>query len=106
MRRQLRTSQTSLDSDSEFDVLLCASELVNAALLAGSEQMILSLTADAHLVRITLEADTPVPNGRDPVALAQRQCFHIVERLARRWGLDPTPAGRVGWAEFQYGADR
>jgi hypothetical protein len=104
VRRGLRTSHLSLDADDEFDVLLCTSELVNAALFAGSEQMTLSLSAAAERVRVTLEADAPVPTGRDPVALAQRQCFQIVERLARRWGLDPTPVGRVGWAEFQYGA--
>lgn len=101
VRRKLRASEPSLDADTEFDLLLCTSELVNAALLAGSQQMTLSLVAEPSRVRVTLEADVPVPAGRNPAALAQRQCFRIVERLALRWGLDPTAVGRIGWAEFR-----
>ena len=103
VRGRLRASQASLQSDRELDMLLCTSELVNASLLAGAEQMTLGLSADMDCARVTVEADTPVPTGRDAAALAQRQCFHIVEQVADRWGLEPAAGGRVSWAEFEYG---
>ena len=105
VRGRLAASQASLESETELDMLLCTSEFVNAALLAGAEQMTLSLTSDAKCVRVTVEADTPVPKGRDPVTLAQLQCFRIVDHTSDRWGLGPTAAGRVCWAEFNFGGD-
>lgn len=105
VRGRLQATQASLESETEMDLLLCTSEMVNAALLAGAKQMTLTLNADAECVRVTVEADAPVPTGRDPLTLAQRQCFHIVEVAADRWGLERTAAGRICWAEFQYGTD-
>ena len=105
VRGRLRASPASLESDTEMDVLLCTSELVNAALLASAQRMTLGMRADAECVRVTLEADTPVPKGRDPVTLAQLQCFKIVQRAADRWALEATAAGRLCWAEFDCGGD-
>lgn len=88
------------DADSEFNMLLCTSELVNAALLAGATSLTLRFTAQPDCVQISVADDTPVPRGRSDVTVAQRQCFRIIQRLSRRSGVDPRDTGRLAWAEF------
>jgi hypothetical protein len=97
----------SLTDDSEFDLLLCTSELVNAALLAGCTQMTLQVAGTGGRLRIAVLDDTPVAQGNTPSAQAQRDCLRVVATVADRWRSEPRESGRITWAEFDtaFGTD-
>ncbi len=90
----------SLTDEGEFDLLLCTSELVNAALIAGCTQMTLQVAGTGGRLRIALLDDTPVAQGSTPSAHAQRDCLRVVATVADRWRSEPTERGRITWAEF------
>lgn len=90
----------SLSDESEFDVLLCTSELVNAALLAGCTRMTLQVAGTGPRLRIAVVDDTPVAQGNTPSAQAQRDCLRVVATVADRWRSEPVDTGRITWAEF------
>jgi hypothetical protein len=89
-----------LTEEIEFDLLLCTSELVNAALLAGCTRMTLQVVRTEGRLRIAVLDDTPVASGNTPSAQAQRDCLRVVATVADRWRSEPTETGRITWAEF------
>jgi hypothetical protein len=91
----------TLTDEDEYDLLLCTSELVNAALFAGCTRMTLEVTRAGSRVRIAVLDDTPVAEGNSPSALAQRDCLRVIASLAHRWRSEPTEGGRITWAEFE-----
>lgn len=90
----------TLTDEDEYDLLLCTSEMVNAALFAGCTRMTLEVTRAGSRLRIAVLDDTPVAEGSSPSALAQRDCLRVIASLAHRWRSEPTEGGRITWAEF------
>jgi hypothetical protein len=84
-----------------YDVLLCTSELINASLIAGSTAMTLRLVVRGRTVRLSLRDDCDqTSNGTDTRMRAQLLGVYIFDAVARRWGIDPAPGGRLLWAEL------
>lgn len=76
------------------DLTLCASELVNDALLAGSTSMTLALLLDHGIVRLSvLDGGDPDPPRSDSLHRAQLIGLRILDGIADRWGIDPAPDG-------------
>jgi hypothetical protein len=92
----------NLADEDEYDLQLCTSEMVNAALLAGCTWMTLQLTLDGYRLRIAVLDDTPVAEGAGPSARAQLDCLRVIASLAHQWRSDPTETGRITWAEFDH----
>jgi hypothetical protein len=91
------------DSEFEYDVVLCTSEIVTGALLAGCSGLIVRLLLDDQCMRVSIVDDTPVPADRTAARFqAQWQGLRIVEALANRWGIDTATPGREVWAEFLF----
>jgi hypothetical protein len=86
--------------DDLFDVLLCTSELVNAALLGGCGSMTLDVDINPAGLRITLQDDTPGTVPALESARAQAHCLHVVANIADRWDSELTSTVRVTRAEF------
>jgi len=83
------------------DAVLCASEFVTAALIAGSTTMSLQLLSGGGFFRISLVDDGSSTADRfDPSSRAQMMGLRLVEALADRWGVTPTSGGREMWATF------
>jgi hypothetical protein len=89
-----------LSDDDLFDVLLCTSELVNAALLGGGNTMTLDVEVAANLVRLTLCDDTPLAVPGLESARAQEHCLRVVATIADRWETELTKTARITRAEF------
>lgn len=89
----------------ETDAVMCASELVTAALVAGSTTMTLRLLSGAGFFRISLVDDSSALRDRfDPAQRAQMMGLRLVETVADRWGIAPSSDGREIWAMFLVGA--
>jgi hypothetical protein len=93
-----------LTEEDAYDVLLCTSEMVNAALFAGCTRMKLEITRAESRLRIAVIDDTPVAEGNSPSARAQRDCLRVIANLAHQWATEPIEDGRITWAEFSPGA--
>jgi anti-sigma regulatory factor (Ser/Thr protein kinase) len=80
------------------------SELVTNAVLHGRRPIELELSADESTVRIEV-----FDGDRDHQGVARRPVgvddhhgrgLHVVDALARRWGVDAHARGKVVWAEL------
>lgn len=81
------------------DAVQCASELVTAALIAGSTTMSLQLLSGSGFFRMSV-VDDSVTDRFDPGLRAQMMGLRLVEALADRWGIAPASGGREIWAVF------
>jgi hypothetical protein len=90
-------------SDLTDDAALVVSELASNALLHAESPFRVSIRWRGPVVRLSVHdasclfpvcraAPSEVPGGRG---------VGIVASLARRWGTDPVPEGKVVWAELQ-----
>ena len=96
------------------DVELCTSELVSNAVVHARTPIELRVTASESDVRVEVRdsstfaavppAEAGVPPLYDPLLarLPERSGLGLlmVSRLARQWGVDPTPDGKTVWARF------
>jgi anti-sigma regulatory factor (Ser/Thr protein kinase) len=89
--------------DAISDAELLVSELVtNAVLHARSETRVL-VERDGTTVRVSVCDDSPArPRLRNygPEAVTGRGLV-IVDRIARRWGVEPSDAGKCVWFEIE-----
>jgi hypothetical protein len=86
-------------ADVVADAVQCASELVTAALIAGSTTMTLRLLSGSGFFRMSL-VDDSATDRFDPGLRAQMMGLRLVEALADRWGIAPASDGREIWAMF------
>ena len=88
--------------DLRRDVELCVSELVANAVLHARSAVHLEANVRVGMVRIEVHDDSTVA----PVVLepshdrAHGRGLSIVVALARDWGWEPVPGGKVVWAEL------
>ena len=85
------------------DAELLVSELVTNAVLHARSATVVTIDHDATTVRIAVCDDSPVrPRLRDygPEAVTGRGLV-IVDRLSRRWGVDPSEGGKCVWFEIE-----
>jgi anti-sigma regulatory factor (Ser/Thr protein kinase) len=85
------------------DAELLVSELVTNAVLHARSATRVTIERDDTRVRISVCDDSPArPRLRDygPDAVTGRGLV-IVDRLARRWGVDPSDAGKCVWFEIE-----
>jgi GAF domain-containing protein/anti-sigma regulatory factor (Ser/Thr protein kinase) len=102
--RQYVSRRLSAENLSHFadDAELAVTELVTNALLHAAPPVSLRVTpADGH-VRVEVRDGSRVApvRGQADVASMTGRGLALVEALAVRWGVDPTPAGKVVWAEL------
>ena len=95
-----------VDTETREDTAMVVSELVtNAVIHAGTTVAVRIHLLDDGGVRVEV-ADSrswpPVPRQLVPDSVGGRGLV-LVEALANDWGVDPTPEGKVVWAEI---ADR
>jgi anti-sigma regulatory factor (Ser/Thr protein kinase) len=102
-RAFVRRCWSGLENSDTLDaVALCVSELVTNALDHATPPYELRVARGCGRLRVEV-ADT---SAREPVlrplsltANRGRGIF-LVQRIADRWGVDPTTAGKTVWAEF------
>jgi anti-sigma regulatory factor (Ser/Thr protein kinase) len=84
------------------DVTIVASELTNNALLHTGSDVTLSLSLTPALIRVSVGDGSPeIPAPGSPTERSNSgRGLHIVQALARRWGWDARPPGKVVWAEL------
>jgi len=85
------------------DAELLVSELVTNAVLHARSATRVTIDHDGTTVRIAVCDDSPTrPRLRDygPEAVTGRGLV-IVDRIARRWGVDPSDDGKCVWFEIE-----
>jgi hypothetical protein len=89
------------------DVRLVATELIANGVLHGAPDLELVLVADGWSVRVEVVDGSPVlPRLREYGVDAQSgRGLAVVAATCRAWGAEPTPAGKVVWAELGTGPD-
>jgi anti-sigma regulatory factor (Ser/Thr protein kinase) len=96
------------------DVAIAVTELAANAVLHGRSAFTVIVSRWATRIRIGVRDNAPLALAS--LALAARQAgesvksvpfpvttghgLSVVARLASRWGVEPTPAGKVVWAEL------
>ena len=86
----------------EMDASLVASELATNAVLHASSPFRVSIDRSVGVVCISVQDVTPdVASPQDSTSHdASGRGMMIVDALARRWGCDALPTGKVVWAEL------
>ncbi len=85
-----------------MDASLVASELATNAVLHASSPFRVSIDRSVGVVCISVQDVTPDPaSPQDSTSHdASGRGMMIVDALARRWGCDALPTGKVVWAEL------
>lgn len=87
-----------------FDLVLCASELVNLSLLANSTAMTVWLLVEPGVFRLSLIDDCPILTDReDPAFHAQAMGLLMIKATADSFGIDASGLGRELWTRFEPG---
>jgi len=91
-----------LASDSVEVAKLLVSELATNAVLYARTSFTLSATVEGGVVRVAVEDGDPhLPELRQAWPDdATGRGLQLVERLASRWGSEPTTGGKVVWFEL------
>jgi GAF domain-containing protein/anti-sigma regulatory factor (Ser/Thr protein kinase) len=103
-----RCLKAGLDEDVVDTAVLLASELVTNALRHGGGSARVDVTTGAGTVRVSVGDDDPsrpAPVDAADDALGGRG-LAILDALARRWGVDDAPLGKVVWFEVGGPVDR
>jgi serine phosphatase RsbU (regulator of sigma subunit) len=84
------------------DAVLVASELASNALLHAQGIAGVNVTEHADAVRIEVHDRTRVPPlmARQSVEAMTGRGLRLVASLSRDWGSEPTPEGKVVWADL------
>jgi GAF domain-containing protein/anti-sigma regulatory factor (Ser/Thr protein kinase) len=99
VRSQLASTHAASVVD---DAALVASELVTNAVLHGQGRPRLTIERNGPAVRIGVHdssPDRPLPGALRDDTMTGRG-LRLVEALASRWGVEPTPDGKEVWAEL------
>jgi anti-sigma regulatory factor (Ser/Thr protein kinase) len=92
------------------DVLLLVSELCSNVVRHAGTPMVVGVARDpvAHMVRISVRDDAAgLPTVRSPADLEPSgRGMQIVQSVARRWGVQRLPVGKVVWFEVRVGSRR
>jgi anti-sigma regulatory factor (Ser/Thr protein kinase) len=97
-----------VDGEALEDCQLLVSELVTNAFLHARSAAQVSLEQRAGVLRVAVcDASTTPPRLRDygPEAVTGRGLV-LVDRLARRWGVDTDGAGKCVWFEIDQRTSR
>jgi anti-sigma regulatory factor (Ser/Thr protein kinase) len=101
-RRWVRSRLAHADADVDTATLL-VSEVVTNAILHARTTVTLSVEVVGEVVRIAVRDGSPVrPRIHSFTATsATGRGLRLLDRLAKRWGVDPDPAsgGKVVWFE-------
>jgi anti-sigma regulatory factor (Ser/Thr protein kinase) len=93
------------------DVAIAVTELAANAVLHGRSAFTVVVTRWATRIRVAVRDNTPVGSVADgesaesvryqvPLPVTTGHGLSVVAKLASRWGVEPTPAGKVVWAEL------
>ena len=83
------------------DAELLVSELVTNAVLHARLRATVTVERDGMVLRVSVQDDSPAqPHLRElgPEAVTGRGLL-LVDRIARRWGVDPQAGGKCVWFE-------
>ena len=82
-------------------VTLLVSELVTNAVLHAKSTVVIAVTSTAHLVRVEVsdESDRKAKVRDYGHHATTGRGMGLVEALAARWGVVPTPPGKTVWFE-------
>jgi anti-sigma regulatory factor (Ser/Thr protein kinase) len=82
-------------------------ELVTNAVLHARTDAELVATVDGHVARVQVrDASTHLPAPRFYATnSATGRGLHLIEALARRWGVDEVPGGKIVWFELACNGD-
>ena len=86
---------------------LALSELVTNALLHGRDPISVTLRVAAQSLRVEVCDANPVSPSfsvLDPTAVTGRGLL-LISAVSDRWGVDPSPGGKVVWFELLLGGD-
>lgn len=103
VRSWVRATLSRWQATAELDdVLIVAAELTNNALLHTASDVTLTLAVTPTLIRVSVADSSPdIPAPGSPTARSDSgRGLHIVQALARTWGWDVRPPGKVVWAEL------
>jgi anti-sigma regulatory factor (Ser/Thr protein kinase) len=93
-------SESGWPDESLGDVSLVVTELVTNAAIHGKTPAELQADLIGDAVRIEVrDAEPNAPAINPQPSWAGGYGLRIVERVARRWGWEPLPDGKVVWAE-------
>lgn len=105
-REFVRRCSADLESPDIVDaVVLCVSELVTNALDHATPPYQLTVSRAVDRLRIEVaDASVRLPVLRAASSISERgRGIFILDRVANRWGVEPTQAGKTVWAEFLTG---
>ena len=83
-------------------VEVVVSELVTNAITHGQSSPRIEVALTRHAVRVAVHDDSPTPpSHRTPdVDRPGGRGLHLVDRIASRWGSEPSNGGKVVWFEM------
>jgi anti-sigma regulatory factor (Ser/Thr protein kinase) len=90
------------------DACLVASELVTNVVRHARSDIAVALSRVPGAARVAVgDADPRPPIRRDPSpSVPDGRGLKVVEALARRWGCEAVPGGKVVWADLPLDVDR
>jgi two-component sensor histidine kinase len=103
-RAFVRTCWSGLENADTIDAIaLCVSELVTNALDHATPPYELRVARDCGRLRVEVADATARPPVLKPLSLTAHRGrgIFLVERIATKWGVEPTTAGKTVWAEFE-----
>jgi len=77
------------------------SELVTNALVHARSHLTVHLLVDSAVVRVQVDDDSQDAPFRRPPGVERPggRGLHLLDELARRWGVESTPTGKGVWFE-------
>jgi anti-sigma regulatory factor (Ser/Thr protein kinase) len=102
------TDARTADASLADDAMLLVSEVVANVVRHAGTGMTITAEAAPHRLRVEVEDESPVlpeplPFDRADPRESGRGLV-IVERVARAWGIERRPSGKVVWFEVASGA--
>jgi anti-sigma regulatory factor (Ser/Thr protein kinase) len=82
-------------------ILLLVTELVTNAVVHARTPVRVLVAIDGSRVRIDVHDDAPSPPVRQPASpeSLNGRGLLLLDRLADRWGFEPSPSGKTVWFE-------